>query len=332
MSKTSNTWRWVPLKRFWGIAIVAFATTLSSRTASADGPGNWSRILTDADAFTRMPAVPFVISYIRYESGLMSVPMAGTCWYRYTVGTDPVIIHGKKRPDGAFAPSVVYEIAVEGKTKWRKIHAEEVSPDNESLAVSPENPVVELWVDMQPFQKYLGVSRYGRLVLENGDAAVFEIEDLLPTVDAQGDSHNYKASPLQTDDDKRQEGFAESWLEEPGTLLTTVSLGDRLTGEFLFEAPPTKSVSLEGTRTLDGDFWPQVGFQVTNSGEEWKTIGKSRPNGVATVLQIPMGNAERMRVLLTDFKPVIGKYKFGRIVFSNGQAGVFSINHLNSRK
>jgi hypothetical protein len=83
---------------------------------------------------------------------------------------------------------------------------------------------------------------------------------------------------------------------------------------------------------VDGDFWPQVGFQVTNSGEEWKTIGKSRPNGVATVLQIPMGSAERMRVLLTDFKPVIGKYKFGRIVFSSGHSAVFSLSLLDYRK
>jgi hypothetical protein len=183
----------------------------------------------------------------------MSVPFVAICWDRYTVGTDPVILHGKRRPDGAFAPSVVYEVAIEGKTKWRKIHAVGNSPHDESVVVNPENPVVELWVNLQPFQKYLGVSRYGRLVLENGDAAVFEIEDLLPTVDAQGDKHDYKASPLQTDDDKREEGFAESWLEEPGTLLTTVSLGDRLTGEFLFEAPPTKSVSLVG-----GGPWTEI--------------------------------------------------------------------------
>jgi hypothetical protein len=286
----------------------------------------------DADAFSRTPGVPFAISYIRYDSGLTSVPFVALCWFRYTVGADPVTLHGKKRPDGRFAPSVTYEVAVDGKTKWRKLQSEDASRDNESLVIGPENPVVELWVDMQPFLKYLGVSRYARLVLENGDAAAFEIEDLLPTVDAQGDSHNYKASPLQVDDVKREEGFAESWLGESATLLSIISLGGRLTGEFLFEAPLTKSVRIVGGRTLDGDFWPQADLQVTNSGEEWKTIGKPPPHGVPTVLEIPMGSAGKMRVPLTDFKPVIARYKFGRIVFSSGDSAIFSLSLLDYQK
>lgn len=61
-------------------------------------------------------------------------------------------------------------------------------------------------------------------------------------------------------------------------------------------------------------------------------MGEDLPNGAATVLQVPMGGAERMRVLLTDFKPLIGKYKFGRIVFSSGHSAVFSLGLLEYKK
>jgi hypothetical protein len=314
------------------MAIVAFAIALASCTAKADGPGNWSRVLVDGDAFARMPGISFVVSYVRHESDLLSVPTVATCWYRYTVGTDPVILRGRERSDGSFEPIVRYEVATEGKTKWRNIHADAEQGSFEGIVINPEKPVVKLWVDMQPFQKYLGISRYGRLVLENGDAAIFEIEDLLPTADAQGDAHDYKETLLQTDEEKKKEGFTETWIAEPGTLISIISLGNRLIGDFLFEAQLEKAVRLEGTKTVDGDFWPHVEFQVADSGEQWKTIGKSRHSGIATVLQIPSGKAERMRVLLTDFMPMLGKYKYGKIVFSNGQASIFSINLLNPKK
>jgi hypothetical protein len=331
--KISDTSKWVPSRWLRSFAIVVvFVIAFASRVTKADGPQNWSRILTDGDEFARTPGISFVVSYVRHESDLLSVPTVAICWYRYTVGTDPVILHGSKRPDGSFEPILTYEVATEGKTKWRKIHADAEQVGSETIAVNPENPIAKLWVDMQPFQKYLGVSRYGRLILENGDTAIFEIEDLLPTADAQGDAHDYKETLLQTDDEKKKEGFSETWIAEPGTLFSIISLGNRLIGDFLFETRPTKAVSLEGTRTVDGDFWPQVDFQVANSGEQWKTIGKSRNGGTSAVLQIPSGKAERMRVLLTDYKSMIGKYTYGKIVFSNGQSAIFSIDLLDAKK
>lgn len=309
---------------------VALFVVLSSFTSRRGDARDWSRWLTDANAFAHTPGIPFVVSYVEHKADVLSVPLGAFCWFRYTVGTDPVTLHGEKRPDGTFEPIVKYEVATEDKTKWKQIRADIEQHTSETIVVNPDNPVVKLWVDMEPFRKTIGVFRYGRLVLENGDAAIFEIEDLLPTADARDETDDYKEVVFQPDDEKKKEGFADAWLAEPANLFSVISFGNLLIGDFTFEAQP-KAVSLQGTRTLDGDFWPKATFQVANSDHVWKTIGKSQHSGTPVTLEIAGGKAERIRILLTDYKPLIGKFKYGKVVFSNGQSGVFSIDLLNPK-
>lgn len=332
MSKPLDDLRLPRLKSYQACAIVvAFFVVLSSFTGRGGDSRDWSRWLTDANAFAYSPGIPFAVGYIEHKADVLSVPLEALCWYRYTVGNDPVTLHGKKRPDDTFEPIVKYEVATEDKSKWKEIRSDIEQSGSETITVSPENPVAKLWVNMEPFRKAMGSFRYGRLVLENGVAAIFEIEDLLPTADARGDTDDYKQIVFQTDDQKKKEGFLDAWIAEPGNLFSIISFGNRVIGDFIFEAQP-KAVSLEGTRTLDGDFWPRATLQVANSDGHWKTIGKSPNSGTPTVLEIPGGKAERIRILVTDFKPLIGKFKYGRIVFSNGQSGVFSIDLLNPKE
>jgi hypothetical protein len=166
--------------------------------------------LTDANAFAHQPGVSFAIANIEHKADVLSVPFAAFCWYRYTVGSDPVTLHGKKRPDGMFEPVVKYEVATEGKVKWKRLSVDNEQSVTDTIIVSPDNPVTKLWVNMEPFQKAIGIFRYGRLILENGDAAIFEIEDLLPTADARGEANDYKEDVFQPDDEKRKEGTASS--------------------------------------------------------------------------------------------------------------------------
>lgn len=285
---------------------------------------NWKRILAD-NTFFDLPGPAFAVSFISSDDYVLSA----TCWYRYVVGTDPVVLHGKRVSDDVFRPVVNYEVATEGKMKWKRISASVQQPDSDTITVNPNAPVTRLLVDMEPFRKAIGTFRYGRLVLENKDAAIFAIEDLLPPADARGDTNDFKEIVFETPEGKKSQGFLDDWIVAPAELLNVISFGDRLIGEFVFEAASAKTVALEGTKTLDGDFWPKARFQAANSDHAWKTIGESQNNGTPATLQIPNGKSERIRVLLTDYRPLIGKFKYGKIIFSNGQSAIFSIDLLN---
>lgn len=305
-------------------ALGVFLTASFSLIVRGDTTANWTRFLHHG---LLPPGVPLVLAYVKEDNYTLSA----VGWYRYTEGRDPIVLHGKKEPDDMFRPVVHYEVGLEGKTKWKRIHAEAEQPRSETITVSPEQPIATVIVKMEPFRKWLGIYRYGRLLLENGDAAIFEIDDLLPERDANHDT-DFKEDFLPGDAAEDRQGFGATWVSERAHLISLTSVGDRLIAELLFIASSSEDVNLEGTRTLDGDFWPKVTFQVANADRRWKTIGQSQHSGTATSLLIPSGKAERIRVLLTDYKPLVGKFKYGRIVFSNAEAAVFSIDLLVPNK
>jgi hypothetical protein len=221
---------------------------------------------------------------------------------------------------------------VEGKTKWREIRADIERLDAETITVDPEHPGVGLVINMEPFRGSIGVYRYGRLVLENGDSTIFAIDDLLPTEDESGSgSGDFKSEIIQSEKEKRKEGFPDEWLAEPATLAAVTSVGGRIIGDFVYSNRSKDVIKLSGFRTSDGDFWPKTVLQAGNSNGEWKTIGQSSDNGTASTLEIASGKAERVRVFLTEYKPVIASYRFGKTVFSNSSAGIFTLESLKGQ-
>jgi hypothetical protein len=304
--------------------IAAFLVVMVSLTANGYYSPSWLRVLVD-NSFFEVPGDSFAVSSLTFDDNSLSA----ICWYRYRLGTDTVILHGTRGDDSTFRPNVTYEVATADKTKWKAISADP-QEGGEKITISPDKPEVKLRVNMEPFRKTVGVFRYGRLVLENGDAAIFAIEDLLPTADARGDTDDFKEIIFQSDEDKRKRGYVDTWIGGPAAFVSVISVGDRLIGEFVFAAS-SKAAVLEGTRTSDGDFWPKGTFQVGNHDKDWKTIGKSQHGGKSESLEIPSGKSERVRFVMSSYKPLTAKFKYGKIVFSNGQAVVFSMDLLNPK-
>jgi hypothetical protein len=72
-----------------------------------------------------------------------------------------------------------------------------------------------------------------------------------------------------------------------------------------------------------------VTLQVGNSGEEWQTLGKSANGGSLTSLKVVHeGPLTPLRVALDAYKSTIGQFKYGKIVFSEGDFAVFEISNL----
>jgi hypothetical protein len=305
---------------------VAVLHAFSPFVARAEAAHGWTRFLVNADQLKNRPGIPFVIAYTDYSDYTLSA----AAWYRYIQGRDPVILHGKHEAHGLFRPVLTYEVAMEDKTKWKRLPAEEQA-GSDSMMVSPENPIARLEMSMEPFASCIGIYHYGRVVLENGDAAMIDLEDLLPTADARGRTGDFKEDVFGGDLRMRQQGFRQLAPDAPAHLSSVTSLGARLIGGFIFVPRSTSSAAIEGTRTLDGDFWPKVKLQVGNSEEQWTTIGESKHHGALEKLEVSPDRGETIRVLLNDYKPLIGKYKYGRIMFSNGDFGVFFLELLNPK-
>ena len=302
------------------VLLTVFLIFASSRAYSSE----WVRF--SAARPRDLPGVPFGL--LSTQEG-QKTGLSADGWYRYIEGRAPVTLHGKREADKTFRPRVTYQVAVEGKTKWKEIRADIEQPSSETISVDPDHPGVGVIINMEPFRASIGVYRYGRLVLENGDATIFVIDDLLPTLDeTENGDGDFK---IEIEKEKRTEGFIDEWLAEPATLVAVTSIGGRIIGDFVYSNRTSETVRLSGFRTLDGDFWPTSVLQAAEADGTWRPIGQSNDNGTASTLEIATGKAERVRIFLSEFRPLIGRYRFGKTVFSNGSAGVFPLEALKGQ-
>jgi len=301
------------------IAFLVLSLAICSESESA-----WSRLLVPI-GHGPPPGVPFTIRGFSY----LDATLSANGWYCYTQGRDSIVLHGREDSAKLFHPVVRYEVATKGKTDWRRLRSVLEQKNLDIAAVSPDNPIINVAFDMEPLREWIGTYRYGRVVLENGDAAVVALEDLLPDAAAHDASGNYKEDIIGGDAMSRH-GFKPARANDPAVLSSVISLGGQLIGEFIFDSR-SQVVNLKGTKTSDGDFWPTVIFSVSNSDKSWKKIGKPKNNGRSAILEITNGKAEKLRITLTNFEPQITKYKYGKIVFSNGESTIFYLDLLRPK-
>ncbi|HEV2841928.1 MAG TPA: hypothetical protein VGW39_11425 [Chthoniobacterales bacterium] len=95
------------------------------------------------------------------------------------------------------------------------------------------------------------------------------------------------------------------------------------------EPPPR--VVIEGIKTADGSFWPDVSLGVRKGRTgKWKRIAASPHLGErATVTIEPNAIGFDLMVTLDPFKPLLDKYKFGRILLNTGRTSEFELKDLS---
>lgn len=81
--------------------------------------------------------------------------------------------------DGNFWPSVTAEVANDDRGRWKGI-GRSSNPDKPYQPKGPPGVVTLLRVDLTLFRPLIGTYRYGRVTLETGESAVFELVNLLP--------------------------------------------------------------------------------------------------------------------------------------------------------
>lgn len=275
----------------------------------------WSRDVTRGGTMADYPGVPLVLLL----TSSVSDHLTASCGYRYLDRIGPVELHGKFNSDGVFRPMVKYEVAI-AANKWRSVGQSAKPSDSVAIKIDSAAPQAMLEIDMDPFRPMIGKFRWGKVVLENGESTTFSLDDLLPTGDNPNDK-DYKTSISDEDPNRLGSSFS---------LVAVVSVSGHLTGEFAPVPGEKRRVAeLPGRRDNNGDFVPVVTWQAGNSDQGWQTLRESpKPEG-STVLAISAENpAQTVRVDLDPYRPVIGKLKYGKVVFSDGDFAVFELDRL----
>lgn len=304
-----------------GVAAAICSMAFGGRSWTARGD-DWLRIVLPI-GHNPAPGVRFTVTSYRLERGVLSADAL----YSYSQGGDSVVLHGRSKTEGLFQPRVSYEVATKGKTEWRLIEGDDEQPTGDNVVANPSNPIIRMFIRMEPFSRWIGIYRYGRITLETGDFTIVALEDLLPTGSASDATGNFKDDVAGNTAMRCCPTVERSSINGPAAFTHVISLGGELTGEFAFDAG-SRAVGLSGRRIVDGDFWPEVILDVGDCDSDWQRIGTTDYKGDVTGVEIPAATAEIVRVSLSLYKPFIGRRRLGRLTFSTGQSTIFCLDLL----
>ena len=94
----------------------------------------------------------------------------------------PILLHGTRTSQGDFWPIVRLQIGNVENGDWTSFTPDKEVRSTAELQIEPRD-TVRLMVAMDTFRPFAEKYRFGRVVLENGEAAWFELKDLHPSND-----------------------------------------------------------------------------------------------------------------------------------------------------
>ena len=166
----------------WMLIVLVSIGILIRFSASAEQDANpaWYRGL-HLSAPANPHFEPFEIVGIGTEPGNHLV--AKFFYFNYKEGNKspaPVTIVGSKRSDGTFWPRVTAQVGSDPHGPWTAIGKPPTPGEAASLSIVSKPDEERFYVDMDIFRPLIGRMKYGRVVLESGEAALFGLELLLP--------------------------------------------------------------------------------------------------------------------------------------------------------
>jgi hypothetical protein len=99
--------------------------------------------------------------------------------YRKQTTNSPFVIEGHRGQDGTFWPNVQLEVKTEPDGKWLKVASSLDAAVSARLSVYHGMVAYGLFVDLQPFEAYIGNYNYGRVLLRSGEDRVINLKDLV---------------------------------------------------------------------------------------------------------------------------------------------------------
>lgn len=226
--------------------------------------------------------------------------------------------------DCHFWPKVIAQVSNNLERGWEGIGELESAGQPGTLIIQARNPNATLYVSLDRFESYIGKRRFGRLLLGNGEYACVELANLKEPDESKGSSWSRE---LLLDDAANHLGD-----QSPFALGLVSKEGGQLKGTAAyFELKDTSETSIEGVKSTDGHFWPEVTAQVSNDvSGPWRTVGnKSNHEGTATAIRIRAHDSKtRFDVDLNIFLECVERFRYGRLVLNNGDAALVELREI----
>jgi hypothetical protein len=96
---------------------------------------------------------------------------------RYPDDSPPATLHGKQRDDW-FWPNVTFQVSCSWRGPWKTIGRSRQG--RETLGIDRARGYAGLKTDLDVFKPYIGKLECGRIVVESGEAATLDINNLVP--------------------------------------------------------------------------------------------------------------------------------------------------------
>lgn len=319
----------IPRTSLSSLRLALLFSCLLRLIAQGDGTPPWIHSITGLSNDDRHGFGPFELKVVVAEGS----HLVGSAIYREKVRQSPVKIDGTQTSDGRFWPHVVAEVTNDLDGEWKTLKQQPPSPGTPTTIILEFYEAnVMLYLDLDAFRPRIDDMRYGRVALSTGEAAVFELKELLPRNHSPG-------ANASTDWDRRTLfGYLENPLATGPFVIGGVGFREgRLFVMGGYSDPEATSATaieggiMEDTVTGKEEFWAAAVLQVSNDPEgEWKTVGEATTVGKPTKITVQPKQSlrEMWNVDVGILRALVGKFGYGRTVLSNGKSAAFELADL----
>ena len=320
----------------WLLGFVFVGIHLLIPPASARDQSSWVRGGVSAAKFVPNvdPHETFDLQVIRSENGSLTGMAVITRKISEKESHYPAIdVEGVER-NGAFWPSVRSEVSDDLDAGWQEVAAKSPAGQLARYRVEPHTLGISAFVDLGVFRPFIGKKHYGRVLLPDGEAATFFIDNLrppanVPTTWSRARWGTYEELHPSDYEAVRLVPVSEQQALINMFLMRVEGENNDVTGYFVCAGvrPPTKEeekwqfidlVSLWATLQVAHDYH-----------KDWQSVGPSASGKEAIKLIAPPPVAlKNCTIQLGGFRPFIGKYRFGRVVLPSGASTVIQLFDL----
>lgn len=166
--------------QFWATRILLTNILCLLPIATAEDLPLWTRGFTWHRTEGFGPDDRFSLRVVTQEGLHLTGECAYAAFASQTANASPVTIEGTKTAQGIFWPDVISQVKNDRTGKWETVSEPLNRGHRSTITVKPSEFAMELKVSLDVFQPLIGKYKLGRLVLRTGEAAVFELQDLLP--------------------------------------------------------------------------------------------------------------------------------------------------------
>ena len=235
-------------------------------------------------------------------------------------------IEGVER-EGRFWPFVRGEVSNDRDGGWENVLLTQPLGKPARRRIQPQTLGEAIFIDLAAFGPHIGRRHFGRVVLPNAEAMTFFLENLKPPAKTP---ETWSRAGMGGDEELHPSAYEMTFLVPPGEqtprtfgLIRVEGKGGQVMGHFVYGGK--RGAAENEKKGYDQPIPLQARLRVTNDYHtEWTTIGTA--SGIK--IKKPPAVSLSATVNLGKFQPMIGKYRYGKVVLPSGAFAIIQLVDL----